>query len=59
MDFRIVKYIGGDKDEPEWDEGPFETQAEADKILIVTEQSSVSKGGISDDLIQKVLMIQS
>ena len=45
MDFRIVKYIGGDKDEPEWDEGPFETQAEADKILIVTERSSVSKRG--------------
>ena len=28
---KIVKYIGRDKDEPDWDEGPFETQAEADR----------------------------
>ena len=30
--FKVVKYIGADKDSEEWDETPFETQAEANKV---------------------------
>ncbi len=29
---KVIKYIGKDRDESEWEECPFETQAEANKL---------------------------